>query len=314
MVNSENFMLLTGLMMLAFSLHNVSGTGKSTLLRLVCGLEIPSAGEVLIRGRARKKRIQDERNFNAPTKVAMVFQNAALFDSMTVMENVSFPLTEKSVLPAEKIFELAKSSLALVGLNDDVFDLYPHQLSGGMQKRVSLARATIFDPDDASGPCRASDILLLVSSESIICTCLFLLNHMAQNRSPQCSSLGMFSFPNSKIFLKYSHLITLSDACKDEPTTGLDPMVSTQIENVVRNCRRVCPTCIVVTHQYSTIRRTADRVVFVHKGKVQWDGSVQDAESTSNPYMRQFYSASLEGPIRVAGHSFEVCEYSEERS
>lgn len=170
----------------------------------------------------------------------MVFQNPALFDSLTVGENVGFSLLRAGKLPEERIFQLVKKFLRRVDLEDTI-SKYPNQLSGGMQKRVSLARAIIYDVDE---PSSAPQIVLY-----------------------------------------------------DEPTAGLDPAASTRIENIITNLKDVCPTSIVVTHQFSTIRRTADRVILVHDGGVVWDGDVKELDTTSNPYVRQFMSGSLEGPL-----------------
>jgi phospholipid/cholesterol/gamma-HCH transport system ATP-binding protein len=137
-----------------------SGTGKSTTLKLIVGLELPSSGTIRIRDWTRRRTIQDE--FGV-TKIAMVFQRAALFDSLTVGENVAFQLIQHSGLPRARIDELAMRALGRVGLSHDIMNLYPSQLSGGMQKRVSFARSILFDPDDLDGLCRAPEILLLVS-------------------------------------------------------------------------------------------------------------------------------------------------------
>jgi len=125
---------------------------------------------------------------------------------------------------------------------------YPAELSGGMRKRVSFARAIMSNPDN---PKDTPEVLLY-----------------------------------------------------DEPTAGLDPIASTVIEDLVRQLQYAdqgCGTYVMVTHQQSTIRRTADRVVFLYSGKVQWQGSVNDIETTDNPLVRQFFSASIDGPIKVIG-------------
>ena len=127
-----------------------SGTGKSTVLRIMAGLLQPDEGKVIIRGRPRVGLLSDEKDPNL--KVGMVFQSAALFDSLTVGENVGFKLYEHSDLPEDVIKGLIKESLAQVGLSG-VEDRYPAQLSGGMKKRAALARAIIkediSDNDDA---------------------------------------------------------------------------------------------------------------------------------------------------------------------
>ncbi len=120
-----------------------SGTGKSTVLRIIAGLLAPDAGEVYIKGQRRRGLIEDD---NDPIYISMVFQQAALFDSLTVEENVGFRLFQHSDLPQARIRELVNEKLSLVGMAG-VADRYPAQLSGGMRKRVSFARAILSDPD-----------------------------------------------------------------------------------------------------------------------------------------------------------------------
>lgn len=210
---------------------------KSTTLKLICGLELPDNGRVVVKGYERKAPLKEE---FGPVKVSMVFQQSALFDSLTVCENVGFELFEHSTLPTKRILALVDEALARVGLAG-VGDKYPRELSGGMRKRVSFARAVIYNPDD------------------------------------------MQSVPELILF--------------DEPSSALDPTSTTRIENCIRELQTVCPTYIVVTHELSTIRRTADRVVFLHEGRVRWDGSVEEIDTTDNPFMVQFMTASLEGPL-----------------
>ncbi len=120
-----------------------SGTGKSTILRIIAGLLIPDEGEVYIQGKLRKGSIEDG---NDPIYIGMVFQQAALFDSLTVEENVGFRMFQQSHIPRHKIRELVDAKLGMVGLGD-VADRYPAQLSGGMRKRVSFARAIMSNPE-----------------------------------------------------------------------------------------------------------------------------------------------------------------------
>lgn len=223
----------------ATAIIGVSGTGKSTTLRLITGLALPDSGDVILRGWRREKLVEEQKS---EVQVSMVFQSAALFDSLTVGENVGFALLDQRKLSEEQIYDLVQTYLERVGLRD-VIDKYPAQLSGGMRKRVSFARAIIYDPED---PDSAPDIMLY-----------------------------------------------------DEPTAGLDPTASTRIEDIIRDLQQVCPTCIIVTHQFSTIFRTADRVVFLHDGSIVWDGPVELLSTTDNIYVRQFMSASLEGPLSV---------------
>jgi phospholipid/cholesterol/gamma-HCH transport system ATP-binding protein len=219
-----------------------SGTGKSTILRIVAGLLAPDEGEVLISGQVRRGLIEDG---NDPIYIGMVFQQAALFDSLTVEENVGFRLFQQSRMSRQHIRELVEAKLGLVGMAG-VADRYPAQLSGGMRKRVSFARAIMSNPE------RPED--------------------------------------NPEVLLY------------DEPTAGLDPIASTVIEDLVRDLQHVeggCTTYVMVTHQDSTIRRTTDRIVFLYEGKVQWDGKTHEIDTTDNPLVRQFFSASTQGPIHV---------------
>lgn len=207
------------------------------MLRVISGLEVPESGDVILRGWKRTKSLADEEsNLN----IAMVFQNSALFDSLSLYENVAFRLVQENKLSDERIYELVRTYLRRVDLEEAMFK-YPDQLSGGMRKRASLARAIICDPDDQSS---APDIVLY-----------------------------------------------------DEPTAGLDPTASTRIENIIRSVQDICPTCVVVTHQFSTIRRTAERVILMHEGCVAWDGRVEELDTTDNPYVRQFMEGALEGPL-----------------
>lgn len=123
-----------------------SGTGKSTVLRIIAGLLKPDAGDVYIHGERRKGTVEEGED---PLGVGMVFQQSALFDSLTVNENVGFALYRYSKLSSKEIRELVDQKLALVGLPGSG-DLYPSEISGGMRKRVSLARAILTDPQNTS--------------------------------------------------------------------------------------------------------------------------------------------------------------------
>ncbi len=222
-----------------------SGTGKSTILRIIAGLLAPDSGEIYVKGERREGLIEDHQE---GINISMVFQQAALFDSLTVDENVGFSLYQNSRLSRQKIRQLVEGNLEKVGLLGTA-DLSPAELSGGMKKRVSFARAIMSNPDDPE------------------------------------------SCPAAILY--------------DEPTAGLDPIASTVIEDLVRQLQDSgnsgCGTYIMVSHQDSTIRRTADRVIFLYGGKVQWEGNVNDIDTTDHPMVRQFFSASVEGPIRVIG-------------
>lgn len=228
----------------ALAIIGPSGTGKSTSLRIMAGLLAPDKGEVFVQGKRREGLIGDAFD---PIRISMVFQQAALFDSLTVDENVGFLLYQRSKLPRYKIRELVEQSLERVGLSG-VADRYPDQLSGGMRKRVSFARAILSNPDD---PRDTPEVVLY-----------------------------------------------------DEPTAGLDPIASTVIEDLIRDLQQNqggCSTYVMVTHQDSTIRRTADRILFLYQGKVQWQGTIDEIDKTTDPLIRQFFSGSVTGPIVVAG-------------
>ncbi len=205
----------------------ISGSGKSTILKLISGLDNPDFGEIHL----------EDPNFS------LVFQYSALFDSLTVWENVGFSLLEKpdvgGVRPfqeytPEEVRAIASEKLKLVGL-EGTEDKYPNELSGGMKKRVSFARAIISNP---------------------------------------------------RIILY------------DEPTAGLDPIGSTILEDYILKLRdELGAASIVVTHQFSTIQRTADRVFLLHQGKLQWSGTPSELMNSDNPYARQFATASLDGPM-----------------
>jgi phospholipid/cholesterol/gamma-HCH transport system ATP-binding protein len=219
-----------------------SGTGKSTILRIIAGLLTLDEGEIYIKGKLRQGSLEDGED---PLVVSMVFQQAALFDSLNVEENVGFILYQNSKLPRHKIQDLVAEKLEMVGL-PGIGDRYPAQLSGGMKKRVSFARAIMANPENPKD--------------------------------------------NPEVILY------------DEPTAGLDPIASTVIEDLVRQLRTTakgCGTYVMVSHQESTIRRTGKRVVFLYGGKIQWQGTVDQIDSTDHPMVRQFFSASVDGPIHV---------------
>lgn len=224
----------------ALGIIGPSGCGKSTVLRVIAGLLKPDRGEVYIQGQKRHGTI----NEGAPSLgVGMVFQQSALFDSLTVNENIGFELYRYSKLPPKKIRELVDRQLEIVGL-PGTGDLYPAELSGGMRKKVSLARAIITDPANPN---------------------------------------------NDPSMLLY-----------DEPTAGLDPIASTRIENLIHDLlakQSLCRAYAIVTHQASTIRLTTERIIFTYQGKIQWDGTREEAYTSTHPLLQQFFSGSVEGPI-----------------
>lgn len=225
----------------AVAIIGPSGTGKSTILRIIAGLLAPEEGTIFVEGKERFGLIEDNPD---SVSISMVFQQAALFDSLTVEENVGFLLYQHSNLSTSEIRQQVNQVLEMVGL-PGIGDYYPSELSGGMRKRVSFARAIVSNPQN----------------------------------------------PNDRpALLLY-----------DEPTAGLDPIASTVIEDLIRDIQanRGCSSYLIVTHQESTIRRTADRLIFLHGGCIRWNGLVDEIDSTNNPYVRQFFSANVEGPIQM---------------
>ncbi len=201
----------------------------------------PDEGEIYIQGVRRDGLIEDGRD---AVGIGMVFQQAALFDSLTVEENVGFLLYQNSKLKRSRIRDMVSEKLDMVGL-PGIGHLYPSELSGGMRKRVSFARAIMSNPDN---PVDTPEVLLY-----------------------------------------------------DEPTAGLDPIASTVIEDLIRHLQRlqgICNTYAIVTHQESTIHRTADQIVFLYQGKVQWQGTVEQINHTEDPLIRQFMSGSVHGQFR----------------
>tara|TARA_A100001011_G_C14171253_1_gene782614 strand:- start:199 stop:936 length:738 start_codon:yes stop_codon:yes gene_type:complete len=201
-----------------------SGCGKSTVLRFLLGTLTPDSGQIIIDGKdlsiATKKELLGIR-----LKMGMLFQSAALFDSLNVEENIAFPLIENYgyTLPDSK--NKVNYVLDLVGLKG-FNDKHIYQLSGGQQKRVGLARAIITEP-------------------------------------------------------KYIFY--------DEPTTGLDPVMSTNIENVIVKLNEVMNiTSIVVSHQKSTILRTTDKIYMVHNNKLLDYETPKTIEKSKNDVIRNF--------------------------
>lgn len=210
-----------------------SGCGKSTLLKLILRLEEVSSGKIIIDGKDISL-LSEEDLIKIRQKIGMVFQSSALFDSLTIYENVAFSLREYAKFTEREIKNIVSNKLDMVGLSGTE-KLMPSELSGGMQKRVSIARALASDP---------------------------------------------------KIMLY------------DEPTTGLDPITSTNIENlIVKLAKELKVTSIVVTHQLSTIFKTADRILMMSAHKFIDAGSVKEARSSENKIVSEFLNAGLENII-----------------
>ena len=211
-----------------------SGTGKSVTLKCILGLETPDAGEILIDGKPAVQHDRDE----MLARFGMLFQGGALFDSLSVWQNVAFRLMRGAdKLSNDDAKEVAIEKLRRVGLTADVADKFPAELSGGMQKRVGLARAIAAEPEI--------------------------------------------------IFF-------------DEPTTGLDPIMSGVINELIREIVvEMGATAMTITHDMSSVRAIADDVAMIHDGVVQWTGPVKRMDKSGDPYLDQFIHARAEGPIEA---------------
>lgn len=201
-----------------------SGSGKSTLLRLMVGLMPPSSGEIWIDGQ-EISHLDEEALDEVRLKMGMVFQYSALFDSMTVGENVAFGLREHTDYSEDQIQQIVAEKLALVGL-PDVAAMMPGELSGGMKKRVGLARAIAFAP--------------------------------------------------SIIFY-------------DEPDSGLDPVMTEKIDELILAMqRRLKVTSVVVTHDMESACFVADRIAMVYEGELIAHETVENFRRLKDPRVRAF--------------------------
>jgi phospholipid/cholesterol/gamma-HCH transport system ATP-binding protein len=205
-----------------------SGTGKSVALRHMLGLEVPDSGRVIV----EEEDITDlpeEELYRIRKKFGMLFQSGALFDSMTVFENVAFPLREHTDMSEEEIARAVREKLELVNL-PNTEHLMPVDLSGGMKKRVGLARSIVLDPQ----------VILY-----------------------------------------------------DEPTTGLDPLTSQTINELIVDLQaKLNVTSVVVTHDIHSAFSVGDRIAFLHQGVFEWIGTMDEARDTGHTRLRDFLRAS----------------------
>ena len=204
-----------------------SGTGKSVLLKYILGLLRPDAGDIIVGGHN-----MNELRGRALAKHRMIygvlFQNSALFDDMTIFENVAFPLREHTDLSEAEIEKAVIDRLTFLGISTG-YDKYPNELSGGMKKRVGLARAIIREPE----------ILLY-----------------------------------------------------DEPTTGLDPVTRTTVDELIAQLKAELKlTSVVISHDIPSAMRLADQIVFLYKGKVAFCGNALDFKKSDHPQIQEFLHA-----------------------
>ena len=211
-----------------------SGKGKSVLIKSILGLITPDRGQILVDGQDVTQADRDA--FLA--RFGMLFQGGALFDSLPVWQNIAFRLMRGSLKrPKDEARDIAIEKLRRVGLKSDVADRFPAELSGGMQKRVSLARAIAAEPEI--------------------------------------------------IFF-------------DEPTTGLDPIMSGVINDLIREIVvDMGATAMTITHDMTSVRTIADDIAMLHAGRIQWTGPVGDMDQSGDRYIDQFINGRAEGPIEA---------------
>lgn len=211
-----------------------SGTGKSVMIKCILGLIKADRGKILVDGQDINMTERDA--FLA--RFGMLFQGGALFDSLTIWQNVAFRLLRGRLKKTQNEARLiALEKLRRVGLKQDVADKFPAELSGGMQKRVSLARAIASEPEI--------------------------------------------------IFF-------------DEPTTGLDPIMSRVINDLIREIVvEMGATAITITHDMFSVRAIADHVAMLHEGKIRWSGPIEDMDESDDPYLSQFINGRTDGPINA---------------
>ena len=213
-----------------------SGTGKSVLIKCIIGLMKPDKGSIEIDGHEVTGMSAGERE-EIMHKFGMLFQGGALFDSLPVWENVAFGLIAGRGFNRAEAKEIALRKLAAVGLGPDVANLYPAELSGGMQKRVSLARAIATEPEI--------------------------------------------------IFF-------------DEPTTGLDPIMSQVINELIKQCvDDLGATALSITHDMQSLRVIGDNAAMIYDGRIIWHGPAAEIDHSGNAHVEQFVQGKAEGPIKM---------------
>lgn len=213
-----------------------SGTGKSVMVKCILGLLRPDRGEIAIDGE-NVVGLSGRAHDALMRRIGMLFQGGALFDSLPVWQNVAFGLIQGRRVDRSEARQTALEKLAAVGLGAQVADLFPAELSGGMQKRVGLARAIASEPEI--------------------------------------------------IFF-------------DEPTTGLDPIMSDVINELIVRCtKQLGATALSITHDMASARKIADRIAMIHEGRIVWAGPVAEIDRSGNPYVDQFINGRGEGPITM---------------
>jgi phospholipid/cholesterol/gamma-HCH transport system ATP-binding protein len=211
-----------------------SGSGKTVLMKHVIGLLKPDRGAVTVKG-LEISALSGKALTDARQLFGMVFQGAALFDSMTVFDNVAFPLTEKGWRQrrsASEIRERVVEKLRVVDLGEEVLERWPAELSGGMRKRVALARALVSDPE----------VVLY-----------------------------------------------------DEPTTGLDPITTAYVDEMILNAKnKLGITSMVISHDIASAFKVADRLAVLYDGHLAAEGTPEEVRRSADPFVQRFLSTWFE--------------------
>ncbi len=213
-----------------------SGSGKSVIIRSILGLITPDSGSIKINNietvnasKQKRQRINEQ--------FGMLFQNAALFDSLPVWHNITFAARKQRNLSYQQARDFATENLKVVGLTHTILDELPGTLSIGTQKRIGLARAIATRP-----------------------------------------SIVLF----------------------DEPTTGLDPIMTDVINQLIYDCvKEYNMTSITITHDISTVNAIADKIAFLYQGNIEWSGTKKDLEKSKNELLHQFINGLAEGPLNL---------------
>jgi len=207
-----------------------SGSGKSTLLKCIIGFIPVMKGEIVIDGQEISKLTEKEMN-EVRKKIGLVFQHAALFDSMSVFDNIAFPIRQsRGKMPMTELEPIVRERLKAVDIEEHIWKM-PDELSGGQQKRVGLARALAESP---------------------------------------------------KILLY------------DEPTTGLDPITTHEVDQLIKRTRDdFNVTSIVISHDIPSVFDISDRIVFLYNGELVQIGTVAEIRNSEHPYVKKFVQTAL---------------------
>jgi phospholipid/cholesterol/gamma-HCH transport system ATP-binding protein len=218
-----------------------SGTGKSVTLKLMLGLLKPDSGRIIVDDQDITQMTEEQLS-DVQKKFSYVFQGGALFDSMTVGENVAFGLQQMGKESPDTIAETVKQKLSVVGLQG-IEPLKPSELSGGMRKRVAIARSIAMSPK----------------------------------------------------YLFY-----------DEPTTGLDPIMSDVINDLIVDLhQKLAQTGVVITHDMHSAYKISSRIAMLYEGRIMQIDTPDNIKNSTNPVVHQFVTGSSQGPIQMKVRAYE---------